>query len=78
MAALNVRDMSEETLTTLKVRAARAGQSLQSYVRHVLDEEAEMLTADEAADEARSIAERSAVSAEDVVNTVDELRRARQ
>lgn len=78
MAALNVRDMSEETLTTLKVRAARAGQSLQSYVRHVLDEEAEMLTADETADEARSIAERSAVSAEDVVNTVDELRRARQ
>lgn len=78
MTTLQVRDVSEETLTTLKVRAARSGRSLQSYVRHVLDAEAEMLTADEAADEARSIAERSDVSSEDVMGAIDELRRSRQ
>lgn len=36
MPTIHVRDVSAETLTALKVRAARRGQSLQSYVRTLL------------------------------------------
>jgi plasmid stability protein len=50
MATIHVRDVSDSTLTTLKVRAARAGQSLQGYVRQLLESEAATLTPEEAAD----------------------------
>ncbi|WP_420813913.1 FitA-like ribbon-helix-helix domain-containing protein, partial [Phytoactinopolyspora endophytica] len=40
MATISVRDVSEETLTVLKVRAARAGQSLQAYVNTLLENDA--------------------------------------
>ena len=33
MTSIYVRDVSENALTTLKVRAARACQSLQAYIR---------------------------------------------
>jgi plasmid stability protein len=78
MATIHVRDVSEDAATTLKVRAARAGQSLQAYVRHLLEEEASMLTMDEAADEARSIAERSSVTNEDVLEVREQIRRERE
>jgi antitoxin FitA len=77
VATIHVRDVPESTVTTLKVRAARAGQSLQAYVRQLLDSEAESLTPEEAADQARTIAARSKVTVADVTEAVGAVRRAR-
>lgn len=77
MATIHIRDVSDETVTTLKVRAARAGQSLQAYVQQLLQREAAMLSPDEAADVARSIAARSSITADDVSAVLDELRETR-
>jgi plasmid stability protein len=77
MATIHVRDVPESTLTTLKVRAARAGQSLQAYVRQLLDSEAAVLTPEEAAEQARAIAARSRVTADDVTDTISAMRQAR-
>ena len=62
-------------MTTLKVRAARAGQSLQGYVRQLLEREAATLTAEEAAEQARTIAARSSVTADDVLDAIAMERR---
>ncbi|MEU2546418.1 MULTISPECIES: FitA-like ribbon-helix-helix domain-containing protein [Streptomyces] len=40
MATLYVRDLSEEALAELKIRAARNRQSLQAYARTLLEQEA--------------------------------------
>jgi plasmid stability protein len=77
MSTIHVRDVPETTLTTLKVRAARAGQSLQAYVRQLLDSEAAALTPDEAADQARAIAARSRVTADDVTDAITVMRQER-
>jgi antitoxin FitA len=77
MAIIHVRDVSEGTLTTLKVRAARSGQSLQGYVRQLLEREAAVLTPEEAAERARTIAARSAVTADDVTEAIAAMREAR-
>jgi antitoxin FitA len=77
MAIIHVRDVSEGTLTTLKVRAARSGQSLQGYVRQLLEREAAVLTPEEAAERARTIAARSAVTADDVTGEIAAMREAR-
>jgi antitoxin FitA len=77
MAIIHVRDVSEATLTTLKVRAARSGQSLQGYVRQLLEREAAALTSEEAAERARAIAARSSVTADDVTETIAAMREAR-
>ncbi len=76
MSTIHVRDVPESTVTTLKVRAAR-GQSLQAYVRQLLDSEAEALTPEEAAEQARTIAARSRVTADDVTDTISAMRQAR-
>lgn len=78
MTSIYVRDVSENAVTTLKVRAARAGQSLQAYVRQLLEAEATTMTPDEAADQARAIAARSNVNADDVLGAIAEMREARQ
>lgn len=78
MATIHVRNVSETALTRLKVRAAKSGQSLQSYVRELLEGEAETLTPEEAAERARTIAARSAVTADDVVEAIAEMREARR
>jgi antitoxin FitA len=77
MAIIHVRDVSEGTLTTLKVRAARSGQSLQGYVRQLLEREAAALTPEEASERARAIAARSSVTADDVTETIAAMREAR-
>jgi antitoxin FitA len=77
MATIQVRDVSDSTLTTLKVRAARAGQSLQGYIRQLLESEATTLTPEEAAEQARTIAARSTVRAEDVLSAIATVRQAR-
>ena len=78
MAIIHVRDVSDSTLTTLKVRAARSGQSLQAYVRRLLEREAALLTPDEAAGQARAIAARSTVTADDVAQAIAEMRESRE
>ena len=78
MTSIYVRDVSENALTTLKVRAARAGQSLQGYIRQLLEAEATTLTSEEAASQARAIAARSAVTADDTLAAIAEMRQARQ
>ncbi|MFE2245177.1 FitA-like ribbon-helix-helix domain-containing protein [Streptomyces lavendulae] len=40
MATLYVRDLSDEALAELKIRAARSRQSLQAYARTLLETEA--------------------------------------
>lgn len=78
MATINVREVSDDTLITLRVRAAKAGQSLQAYVRQLLEGEASTLTAEEAADEARGIAARGDVTADDVTTAIAQMREDRE
>ena len=69
-----MRDVSDETLLTLKLRATRAGQSLQAFIRQLLDREAASLTPEEAAHQARAIAARSSVTADDITAVITEMR----
>jgi plasmid stability protein len=78
MATIHVRDVSESAVITLKVRAARAGQSLQAYVRQLLETEAGEATPEEAAEKARTIAARSEVTADDVLGVIGAMREARE
>jgi plasmid stability protein len=77
MATIHVREVSDDAVVTLKVRAARAGQSLQAYVRQLLEREAATITPEEAAEQARVIAARSSVTADDVVDAITEMRAGR-
>jgi plasmid stability protein len=77
MAIIHVRDLPDSTVRTLKVRAALSGQSLQVYVRRLLEREAAALTPEEAADQAREIAARSQVTAADVTGAVAAIREER-
>jgi plasmid stability protein len=78
MSTIHVRDVSEGAVTTLKVRAARAGQSLQAYVRQLLESEATATPPEEAAERARDIAARSEVTADDVIDVITAMREARE
>lgn len=77
MAVIHVREVPDETVTTLKVRAARSGQSLQAYPLHLLTGEAALLTPEEVAERARSIAARGHVTADDISDAIGEMREAR-
>lgn len=74
MATLHIYDVSDDAVTTLKTRATRAGQSLQAYVRHILEAEAAAPTPEEPAERARSIAEQSSVTADDVIQAIADMR----
>lgn len=74
MPTLHVRDVSDETLSALWVRATRG--SIVAYIRQLLEGEAATLTVEEAAEQARSIAARGAVTATDVVEALDAARAA--
>jgi antitoxin FitA len=78
MSTIHVRDVSESAVITLKVRAARAGQSLQAYVRQLLESEAAATPPEEAAERARDIAARSEVTADDVIDVIAAMREARE
>ena len=78
MATIHVRDVSESAVTTLKVRAARADQSLQAYVRQLLESEAAATSPQEAAERARDIAARSEVTADDVLDVITAMHEARE
>ncbi|MEU0763254.1 hypothetical protein ABZ351_26600 [Streptomyces microflavus] len=77
MATIHIREVPDETVTTLKVRAARSGQSLQAYLLQLLVGEAALLTPEEAAEQARGIAARGRVTADDVSDALAEMREAR-
>ncbi|MER6635302.1 hypothetical protein ACFV2I_03210 [Streptomyces microflavus] len=77
MATIHIREVPDETVTTLKVRAARSGQSLQAYILQLLVGEAALLTPEEAAEQARGIAARGRVTADDVSDALAEMREAR-
>ncbi|MFJ5736582.1 FitA-like ribbon-helix-helix domain-containing protein [Streptomyces microflavus] len=77
MATIHIREVPDETVTTLKVRAARSGQSLQAYLLQLLIGEAALLTPEEAAEQARGIAARGQVTADDVSDVLAEMREAR-
>ncbi|MFB7432761.1 hypothetical protein ACFCZ5_15620 [Streptomyces microflavus] len=77
MATIHIREVPDETVTTLKVRAARSGQSLQAYILQLLVGEAALLTPEEAAEQARGIAARGRVTADDVSDALPEMREAR-
>ncbi|MEE1817302.1 antitoxin [Streptomyces sp. NPDC056362] len=74
MATLYVRDLSEEALTELKIRAARNRQSLQAYARTLLEQEAASPSLETviARIEERATAR---LRAEDVVEEIDRGRR---
>ncbi|HSA49957.1 MAG TPA: hypothetical protein VLH10_07580 [Yinghuangia sp.] len=78
MATVYVRDVSDEALTVLKVRAAAENQSLQAYVRDVIEREAAMPTLEEAAAAAAHVAalntESGPVTSDDVTSAIDEGR----
>ncbi|MEV7673239.1 MULTISPECIES: FitA-like ribbon-helix-helix domain-containing protein [unclassified Streptomyces] len=74
MATLYVRDLSEEALTELKIRAARNRQSLQAYARTLLEQEAATPSLD---DVVARIRERvtARLSTDDVLDEIDRGRR---
>ena len=53
MTALTIRDVSEDAVRTMKIRAAQADQSLQAYLRSLIEREAARPTVAEAVEQAR-------------------------
>jgi len=76
MTALTIRDVSDEAVRTMKLRAARNGQSLQAYVRGLIEREATKPTVAEAVERARRTATAD-VSTADIITAIDEGRARR-
>ncbi len=76
MTALTIRDVSDDAVRTMKVRAAQAGQSLQAYLRSLIEREAAKLTVAEAVERARKEAAAD-ISAADILAAMDEGRAGR-
>jgi antitoxin FitA len=73
MTALTIRDVSDDAVRTMKLRAARNGQSLQAYVRGLIEREATKPTVAEAVEQARRTATAD-VSTADILAAIDEGR----
>jgi antitoxin FitA len=76
MIALTIRDVSDDAVRTMKLRAARNGQSLQAYVRGLIEREATKPTVAEAVEQARRTATAD-VSTADILTAIDEGRARR-
>ena len=76
MTALTIRDVSDDTVRTMKIRAAQAGQSLQAYLRSLIEKEAAKPTVAEAVERARRGATAD-ISTADILGTIDEGRARR-
>jgi len=76
MTALTIRDVSDDAVRTMKIRAAQAGQSLQAYLRGLIEKEAAKPTIAEAVQQARSQATAD-ISTADVLAAIDEGRAGR-
>jgi antitoxin FitA len=73
MTALTIRDVSDDAVRTMKIRAAQAGQSLQAYLRGLIEKEAARPTIAEAVERARRDATAS-ISTADILSAIDEGR----
>jgi plasmid stability protein len=76
MTALTIRDVSEAAVRTMKLRAAQNGQSLQAYVRGLIEREATKPTVAEAVERARRTATAD-VSTADILTAIDAGRASR-
>jgi antitoxin FitA len=76
MTALTIRDVSDDAVRTMKIRAAQAGQSLQAYLRGLIEKEAAKPTIAEAVRQARSQATAD-ISTGDILAAIDEGRAGR-
>ena len=76
MTALTIRDVSDEAVRTMKIRAAQAGQSLQAYLRGLIEKEAAKPTVTEAVEQARREATAN-ISTADILAAIDEGRAGR-
>ncbi|MFZ3472066.1 FitA-like ribbon-helix-helix domain-containing protein [Streptomyces sp. 4.24] len=74
MATLYVRDLSDEALAELKIRAARSRQSLQAYARTLLEEEAATPSVEDVVERIRSRVS-AELSVDEVVGDLDAGRR---
>ncbi len=75
MALVQVRDVSETTLTSLKAQAAERGLTLSAFVRYELDRLAARPTNAEIVDR---LARRDRRGGPSVAETVAEIRKARE
>jgi antitoxin FitA len=73
MTALTIRDVSDEAVRTMKIRAAQAGQSLQAYLRGVIEREAAKPTLAAAVEQARRDATAD-ISTAEILAVIDEGR----
>jgi len=76
MTALTIRDVSDDAVRTMKIRAAQAGQSLQGYLRSLIEKEAARPTVAEAVERSRRDATAS-ISTADILSAIDEGRARR-
>lgn len=76
MTALTIRDVSDDAVRTMKIRAAQAGQSLQAYLRGLIEKEAARPTVAEAVERARRDATAN-ISTADILSAIDEGRARR-
>jgi antitoxin FitA len=76
MTALTIRDVSDDAVRTMKIRAAQAGQSLQAYLRGLIEKEAAKPTVAEAVERARRGATAD-IGTADILGTIDEGRARR-
>jgi plasmid stability protein len=77
MPAITIRDVPDATRATLAARAASRGQSMQEYLRLLLEEAASRPDMGELIDRIgrRVAASGIHLSAEEIVETLDEIRR---
>ncbi|MCL2423217.1 MAG: hypothetical protein FWD11_04890 [Micrococcales bacterium] len=76
MVAITIRDVPEGTRRTLAARAAAQGQSMQEYLRGVLDRTAASPTQSEVLDQIRRRAK--AMPPLDLAQTLDDMRQDRR
>ncbi|MBV9380783.1 MAG: antitoxin [Streptosporangiaceae bacterium] len=76
MTALTIRDVSDDAVRTMKIRAAQAGQSLQAYLRGLIEKEAAKLTVAEAVEQARREATAN-IGTADILAAIDDGRAGR-
>lgn len=76
MTALTIRDVSDDAVRTMKIRAAQAGQSLQAYLRGLIEREAAKPTIAQAVEQARRSATAD-ISTADILAAIDEGRSGR-
>jgi plasmid stability protein len=76
MTALTIRDVPDEAVRIMKIRAAQAGQSLQAYLRGLIEREAAKRTVAEAVEQARREATAD-ISTADILAAIDAGRAGR-